>query len=360
MAIRPFKKLVVLSFSVLYGMTLAGQSFSFELDDQALAAKKRYEAQQQQEEDKYYDYLSAIPDSGKLTPTQIKAIRAWKSQVEYAKESEERFKRARQTIIYSDDNPPVIIIGKDRLSSITFVDSAGNPYPIQSFIVSDKNAFTVTQRNTDRSAGVATVTNQMNTAPINYQDYLTKSKDEPPPKPKAPVEITKPKKELPPSMFNSLTILGQSKYANGDLIVYLVGKQNAVHIFLESSNSHYDYQTNITVDGLTALSQQSIETTGLEVGSPNRTLMEFLNGTPPNLAKTMEISLPFSQAWELGKYFYIRTKAELQSPAYLVRVTTATGYKVFKIINTTHVLSMVDHGRLKTVYINEPPLAGEL
>jgi hypothetical protein len=344
-------------------LALSASTLSFASSEETeYTAKQRYEAQQKQEQGKYYDYLSAIPESGKLTPTQIKAIRQWKEESAAAKNSQRKLKKDRQTFIYNDDSPPVIVIGNTRLSTITFVDNAGNPYPIQSYVVSDPQSFMVSQRNTDRSAGVSTGdSSDYDTNSIDYSSYLTNKKTQSKPKSKPkPVMKTKPRKTLPPSMFNSLTVRGQTNYANGDLIVYLVGKQNAVHIFLESSAQQYDYQSNITVDGLTAMSLASISNTGEQAGSPNKRLMLFLNGTPPDGAKTFDISLPFSQVWELGKYFYIRTKAELQSPAYLARITTATGYKIFKITNTTHVLNMIDHGRLKTVYINESLLAEDM
>jgi hypothetical protein len=327
-------------------------------DQQMLTAKEKYKLEQLQEEGKYYDYLTAIAESGKVTPTQIKAIKAWKSAEDQAKNSRSPLKKDRQTVVYNDDQPPVVVIGNSRLSTITFVDNAGNPYPIQSYVVSDTQSFTVTQRNTDKSASVAVEDSQpLNTSAVDYDRYLTNQKGAETPKPK---EKRKAKKTLPASMFNSLTVRGQSNYANGDLIVYLIGKQNAVHIFLESSDHQYDYQSNITVDGLTAMSLANISQTGEQVGRPNNTLMEFLNGTPPNSAQSMDITLPFSQVWALDTFFYIRTKSELQSPAYISRVSTATGYKIFKITNTTHVLSMVDHGQLKTVYINEPLLAEDL
>jgi len=331
-------------------------------DIQPLTPRQKYEIAKKQEQQKYYEYLEAITKKGgEITPTQIRAIDTYKTEIEMAKNSQVQMETNRQTIMYNVDHPPVVVIGKNRLSTVTFVDNAGNPYPIQSYVASDTKSFNVSKRTTGGSTSVAQQSENMLSAQdqgVGYQSYLSgKTQDTPAPKKQAVAQ--KPKKQLPPSMFNSLTIRGQNGYADGDLIVYLVGKQNAIHIFLQSSALKYDYQSNITVDGLTAMSLASISQTGEQVSQPSKIMMEFLNGTPPQNAESLNITLSNSQVWQLGKYFYIRTKSELQSPAYFSRISTATGYQIFKISNTSHVLSMIDHGMLKTVYINQPEISGD-
>jgi hypothetical protein len=337
-----------LSLFCIQGLSIASTNSSINKD--------KFQTTQANDKSKYYGYIDAIFKDGKnLTPTQIRAIDEYKREINQARHEQPHMSYHRNTLIYSDDKPPTIRIGVNRLSTITFVDNAGNPYPIQSYVVSDPKSFSVSERSINKKPDVRIQDHQDNG--INYQDYINKKT---PTKVKQNISEPTPDK-VSASMLNSLTVKGQNSYSSGDLIVYLDGKQDAIHIFLDSSDKQYDYQSNITVDGLTQASISSISSTGEDdIGQPSKILMQFLNGTPPKDAVSKDITLNNSQAWSLGKYFYIRTKSELQSPAYISRVSTSNNFHVFKIPNTSHVLNVVDHQKLKVVYINDSEIEGSL
>ncbi|WP_203249705.1 DotH/IcmK family type IV secretion protein [Cysteiniphilum marinum] len=304
----------------------------------------QYEAFKKAEQDKYYAYLMAAEHE--LNPTQIKALNKVKYEIESAKFQTKPLKRIRQTIIYSEDMPPVLYIGRSQLSTISFVDRAGNPYPIQSYEVSDSNAFNVSQRATG-SLNIASLTNTKSAQDQSSRyAQFTQSQDT--------SSHQKDDKSLPAYMLNSLTVRGQADFANGSLVIYLIGKANPVYLVLESSSEKYNYQSDITVDGLTAASLAETSITGVSYDRPSDDLMMFLNGTPPKKAERFEVSLANSDVWKLGDYFYLRTQNELMSPAYVTKAKTATGFSVYKILATTHIINVADHGRYKTASITEP------
>jgi intracellular multiplication protein IcmK len=308
----------------------------------SLSNKEKYEQFKKTEHDNYYAYIIAALGSGKqLTPTQIKALNEIKREVEAAKFQTNPLKRVRQTIVYSEDKPPVVYIGRSQLSTISFVDRAGNPYPIQSFEVSDAQAFNVTQRakgSVDMGSVSGSQSEQYTQFTQNKGNQENKQQD----------------KSLPAYMLNSLTIRGQASFANGSVVVYLIGKANPVYLVLESNREKYNYQSDITVDGLTAQSLAQTSITGVTYDRPSNEIMMFLNGTPPKGALSFDISLSNSQVWKLGEYFYIRTKAELMSPAYITQAKTSTGFSVYKILATSNVINVSDHGRLVSASIHEP------
>ncbi len=303
--------------------------------------KEQYEAFKKEEQDKYYAYLLAA--SSELSPTQIQALNKIKYEIEAAKFQTKPLKRIRQTIMYSEDTPPVLHIGRSQLSTISFVDRAGNPYPIQSYEVSDSNAFNVSQRATG-SLSMASLPRSQDQ--LGKYTQFTQEKSD--------ANHQKEDKSLPAYMLNSLTVRGQADFANGSLVVYLIGKANPVYLVLESSSEKYNYQSDITVDGLTAASLSETLITGATYERPSNDLMMFLNGTPPKGAARFDVSLANSEVWKLGDYFYLRTQNELMSPAYITKAKTATGFSVYKILATTHVINVADHGRYTTASITEP------
>lgn len=285
--------------------------------------------------------ISGLKDKDQLTPTQIKALKTLKYQIEAAKFQTKPLKRVRQTLIYSEDNPPTIYIGKSQLSTISFVDRAGNPYPIQSYEVSDPQAFNVSQR----------AKGSLNRSSNQSSKYTQFTQD----KSNVPnTEKTEKENAIPAYMLNSLTIRGQADFANGSVVVYLIGKANPIYLVLESSAKEYNYQSDITVDGLTAASLAQTSITGVSYDRPSNEIMMFLNGTPPKGALRFNISLSNSEVWKLGRYFYLRTKAELMSPAYITRAKTSTGFSVYKILATSHIINVSEHGRLLSAAIEEP------
>lgn len=333
--------LLVVVTLLLSNVALASSSESKEV----ITPKAQYETMLSQQDQQKYKDLLAIYQSGKvLTPSQVSALNEYNRSIEAAKNRAKPLAKNRRTFLYNDDHPPSIYIARNHLTNIQFVDNAGNPYPIQDYNISDTTAFNVYQR-----GGEKQVTKSVSDK-SQYDRYAkTKKTSDQPDTLKQNQSIL-----LPVNMRNSITIDGATDYATGDLIVYLEHKQMPVHIFLQSSNHQYDYQVNISVDGLTQESLQEVSYTGSDFTRPSNAMMQFLNGTAPDNAVMMNVSVSNAMVWKYNHYFYIRTKSELQSPAYIARASTANGFTVFQIVASSHVLSLKDHGRLITASISEP------
>ena len=338
------KKQIISSMTLI--LMISSSYALSDTENAAIKAKKSYDLSVKKEQARYYDYLSKSNSSDDvLTPTQIKVLNHLKHDQDQARYKKQPLKRIQQTIVYNNDNPPVIYIGKSQLSTITFVDNSGSPYPIQSLELSDNKAFGVSQRAT----GSLQVDDTKDDTKDNnrYSGYNSQET-----KPKAKKQTSK--KSIPAYMLNSITVRGQTDFANGGVVVYLVGRQSAVHLVLVSSDEKYDYQTNLTVDGLTQESLSKMSYSGATYDRPSNQMIQFLNGTPPHGAITMNIDIANTQVWQLGKYFYIRTLSILQSPAYISMVTTANGFNLYKIGNSSHVLNLVNHGEIQTAMISNP------
>ncbi|GGF92591.1 MULTISPECIES: DotH/IcmK family type IV secretion protein [Cysteiniphilum] len=330
---------------VLVAMTSGvARGTEVEQTNKELSPQARYQAILNDQDQQKYKDLIALYQSGKtLKPSQIKALKEYNRSIEAAKNMIVKLKKNRRTFLYHDDQPPTIYIAKNRLTNIQFVDNAGNPYPIQDYNISDENAFKVFQRG---GGNAATIVQSSDRKDYAYTPDKTQKKSD--------QQSDKKTDLLPASMRNSLTIDGTTDYAQGDLIIYLADKQMPVHLFLDSSDEQYDYQVNISIDGLTQSSLQEVKYTGVDFTRPSNAMMQFLNGTAPKGARPMDISISNASVWQYSGYFYVRTKAELQSPAYISRASTSSGYTVFQIASGNHVLSFVDHGRLIPASITEP------
>ena len=302
--------------------------------------KEAYENILSQKAQEKYKKLVEIYSSDKvLKPAEIEALREFERSIDRAKNISTTLKKDRRTFLYEEDHPPSIAIARHRLTHIQFTDNAGNPYPIEDYNISDAEAFVVYQR-----GGNTAVLPKSQTA----RSTSTKKPSE-----EALPEIDNNSARTSVSLRNSLTIDGSSDYAEGDLIVYLENRDQPIHLFLYASITGYDYQVNIAVDGLTQQSLSTMDTSGSNYPRPSDAMMQFLNGTPPKGAEAMHISLNDTLIWRYEDYFYLRTKSELQSPAYISRVSTSTGYTVFKIATGNHVLNIINHGKLISAYISE-------
>ncbi len=288
-------------------------------------------------------------ESGKtLTPAQISALRKIAEARDEAKYGLAPLKRIRFMQAYNSDNPPVLLTAKNRTTTIQFVDSAGNPYPVYNYIISDAEDFTVYPKKLNQSNKSAVSKSS------NFPDYYNQSQANSDKK-KEPVKATK-KDEEPINLAqkSTLTVQSHTKWSQADLTVYLVGRKSPIYIFLQNSNSEYNYSANVTISGMSPKTASEIQYSGVSAfPTPSDAMLEFLNGTPPNGSHTLSVSLVESTGWELNKFYYIRTKANLQSPAYLDKTySPSSGYNIYKIPRV-HSLWVADHGDMKLVEVKE-------
>jgi intracellular multiplication protein IcmK len=129
---------------------------------------------------------------------------------------------------------------------------------------------------------------------------------------------------------NQLVLSATNSYAQGNLIVTLMGLDNAISININANGKVSDRRVSFT---LSELSPQSLaKATPSSNRTSNETLMlNLLAGTIPNNAEPMQIMGSIQgQAWQIGKNVYIRTQDQLISPAWNDQ-KSAAGVTVYQI-----------------------------
>lgn len=192
-------------------------------------------------------------------------------------------------------SPPVIRLGAGYISSLVFMDSTGQPWPIQSYSIGDPTAFNI--------------------------QWDKKS--------------------------NTLLIQASSFYKRSNLAVILNGLDTPVMLSLLSGQEVVDYRVDLRVPGLgpNAVFVQN----GLP-DSANPILLDVLNGIPPKGSKTLKVSGGDCQAWLLNNRLFLRTSLDVISPAWKSVMSSADGTHAYELQVAPVVLAL-QRGKDKTLIL---------
>lgn len=224
-----------------------------------------------------------------LTPDQIKALRVMfdKSQQAAAESPGTPPRPTSSTIMVNlspGSTPPVIRLSNSFVTSLVFLDSTGQPWPIQAFDIGDPNSFDV--------------------------KWNRKG--------------------------NTLLVQPNTTYKSGNIAVMLKGQDTPVMVTLIPGQHAVDYRADLRVPGFGPNAKPSLS--GLP-DTANPKLLTFLNGVPAQGAKRMTVQGGPAQAWSLGKHIYLRTSLTLLSPSYLASMSSPDGTHVYQIKKTPVVLA---------------------
>ena len=192
-------------------------------------------------------------------------------------------------------SPPVIRLGAGYISSLVFMDSTGQPWPIQSYSIGDPSAFNI--------------------------QWDKKS--------------------------NTLLIQASSFYKRSNLAVILKGLDTPVMLSLLSGQEAIDYRVDLRVPGLgpNAVFVQD----GLP-DSANPVLLDVLNGVPPSGSKTLKVIGGDCQAWLLNNHLFLRTSLEVISPAWRSVMNSADGTHAYELQPVPVILAL-QRGKDKTLVL---------
>lgn len=191
--------------------------------------------------------------------------------------------------------PPVIRLGAGYITSLVFVDSTSQPWPIQAYSIGDPMAFNI--------------------------QWDKKS--------------------------NTLLIQAASYYKRGNLAVILNGLNTPVMLTLLSGQEVVDYRVDLRVPGLgpNAVFTQN----GLPEGA-NPILLDVLNGIPPVGSKTLKVIGGDCQAWLLHNRLFLRTSLDVISPAWKSVMSSADGTHAYELQPAPVVLAL-QRGKEKTLIL---------
>lgn len=180
--------------------------------------------------------------------------------------------------------PPIVRLRNGFVTSLVFLDSTGQPWPIQAYDIGDPNSFNI--------------------------QWDQKG--------------------------NTLLVQSDTTYRSGNLAVMLKGQDTPVMITLMPGQRAVDYRVDMRVPGL---GPNASPTMSSLPESANPQLLNFLNGIPPNAAKALTVDGGPGQAWLLGDHIYLRTELTVLSPSWIASMSSPDGTHVYEITKAPIVLA---------------------
>ncbi len=181
--------------------------------------------------------------------------------------------------------PPAIRLAQGYVTSLVFVDSTGNPWPIAAFDIGDPKAMGI--------------------------QWDGKS--------------------------NLMFIQAVTPYSDGDIVLRLVGNPTPITLELVSGQRVVDYRVDIHVAGI------GPNTKDLPLGSnlPNsadQLLLGVLDGVAPAGSKELTVEGADCDAWLLGDNIYLRTHLTVLSPGWIGKMTSSDGTLAYELPKTGTIL----------------------
>ncbi|MCL5260509.1 MAG: DotH/IcmK family type IV secretion protein [Gammaproteobacteria bacterium] len=189
--------------------------------------------------------------------------------------------------------PPVIRLGAGYITSLVFVDSSGQPWPIQAYSLGDPTAFNIQW---DRKS-------------------------------------------------NTLLTQSATFFKRSNLAVILKDLNTPVMLTLLSGQEAVDYRVDLRIPqlGPNAMFVQN----GLpDVANP--ILLDVLNGIPPKGSKSLKVSGGDCQAWVFNNKLYLRTSLDVLSPAWQAVMSSIDGTHAYEL-QIAPVILALQHGKDKTL-----------
>lgn len=181
--------------------------------------------------------------------------------------------------------PPAIRLAQGYVSSLVFVDSTGEPWPIASFDIGNpKN--------------------------VNLQ-WDGKS--------------------------NVILIQAISPYSDGNMVVRLIGMPTPITLELVSGQRVVDYRVDIHVSGIGPNSKDVPQGAGLPE-SANQLLLGVLDGVAPPGSRVLSVRGADAQAWVLGASIFFRTRLTVLSPGWISKMSSPDGMLAYELPKTSSVL----------------------
>lgn len=248
-----------------------------------------------------------------LTPEQQRTVLEKGDQIDQAigkpVHSINAVSRSVRVSLRSGDAPPTVRTAAGWISTITFADVTGQPWPVLSVTNGNPAAYDVKNSGAEGTSNIVTISSKQAYVPSNIAVTLLGAK--------VPVMLT-----LEPSV--------------GGAVDFRVDAQ----IDQRGPNASHD-----------VISSDSLPPTSDSV------MLGFLDGVPPSEATKLRTSDGATQAWRYNDLLYVRTAKSLLSPAYLSKQSSVVGINLY-VLNEAPVMVMSgaasgpDAGRLESVTIN--------
>ncbi len=211
--------------------------------------------------------------------------------------------RSIQVSLRSGEYPAVINTSPGWISTITFSDVTGQPWPVQSVTNGNPDAYNIQSSGPEGSTNIITISSKQGYVPSNIAVTLVGAK--------VPILMT-----LQP------TDKGQVDFRVDALMDQ------------RGPNAAYDIIANETLSP-----------------TDDATMLAFLDGVPPSGAKPLKSSSRDVQAWRYNDLTYIRTDKALMAPAPIRKTSNASRTNVW-VIQEIPVVQFSDRDTGRTEFVN--------
>ena len=183
--------------------------------------------------------------------------------------------------------PPVIRLRAGYVTSLVFLDSSGQPWPVTGYDLGNPKAFNIQP-----------------TAPDGKGDMLI--------------------------------VQALDRYKQGNLAVMLKGENTPVMLTLMPGQRAVDYRMDLRMPGLGPNAAANIS--GLPQAA-DPLLMDFLDGVTPQGAKLISVSGAPAQVWLFQNRLFLRTRVTVLSPGWIQSMNSPDGTHVYELEKTPVVLA---------------------
>jgi intracellular multiplication protein IcmK len=253
-------------------------------------------------------YIEAMQAVMPMTPEQI---RMFKQRFEESRSAQRApvgpdaapSSRSVDLTLKPGEQLPVIRMQAGSVTTLTFSDRNGAPWPIQSVTTGDGSRFAA------QTAGAQGTSNIL--------------------------------------VLNTMT-----DYAMSNAVVTLVGNPVPVLMTLDArEQTKVDYRVDIRIDDKGPNSEFAIADSYRLPATGDKLMLAFLDGLPPRGAIERQTSAGGVEAWVYEDQLYVRTRGEILSPAYTARSSNVSGTKVF-VLHESPVLVLSQNGVVDTVSVS--------
>lgn len=183
--------------------------------------------------------------------------------------------------------PPVIRLRAGYVTSLVFLDSTGQPWPVVGYDLGNPKAFNI-------------------------------------------------QPNAPDGKSDTLILQALDRYEQGNLAVMLKDENTPVMLTLIPGQRAVDYRVDLRIPGLGP--NATVSMNGLpQAESP--VLMNFLDGVAPTGAKMLTISGAPAQAWLYGGHLFLRTRVTVLSPGWISSMSSPDGTHVYELVKTPVILA---------------------
>jgi intracellular multiplication protein IcmK len=183
--------------------------------------------------------------------------------------------------------PPVIRLRAGYVTSLVFLDSTGQPWPVTGYDLGNPKAFNI-------------------------------------------------QPNVPNGKSNTLIVQATDRYEEGNLAIMLKDENTPVMLTLMTGQRAVDYRVDLRMPGVGPNGVVAVN--GLpQTESPM--LVNFLDGVAPHGAKAMAVRGAPAQAWTYQGHLFVRTRVTILSPGWISSMSSPDGTHVYELPKTPVILA---------------------